>query len=104
VKPQSFYNTPAWAQARREALKRANYCCRMCGCSVKGIGRSRVDHIRPVREYPGLALMAANLRVLCPGCDAARHAEKGGAAPDRGCDAQGIPNAVGHHWNKVNAT
>jgi len=95
-----FYGSDAWKSARREALKRARYRCALCGSSVQGLGKSRVDHKRTRKESPELALVQSNLRVLCVACDAMRHAEKGGAAADRGCDQDGNPLSINHHWNK----
>jgi len=95
-----FYGTKEWKKARAECVRLAAYRCRLCGSSVRGLNKSRVDHVKTKKEFPALALVQSNLRCLCVPCDNARHAEKGGAAADRGCDAQGIPLAAGHHWNK----
>lgn len=97
-----FYGTAAWKAARLACLKRARFRCAWCGDPVHGRGKARVDHIVPMRERPDLALVGSNLRALCTGCDARRHAEKGGALPydERGCDAQGLPLSPSHHWNR----
>ena len=71
------YKSPQWKLLRREALLRSGYRCECCRARVGGKGEARVDHIRTVREFPELALVSSNLRVLCIRCDAARHAEKG---------------------------
>jgi 5-methylcytosine-specific restriction endonuclease McrA len=94
------YGSVEWKKARARALKRANYACEQCRADVRGRGRSRVDHRRTVKERPDLALEPTNLRVLCPTCDNRRHAEKGGADPMRGCDAQGLPTSPSHPWNR----
>jgi 5-methylcytosine-specific restriction endonuclease McrA len=98
--PNPFYGSDKWKAARRECLRRARYRCALCGADLRGLGRSRVDHQRTLKESPELALVQSNLRALCVSCDNARHAEKGGAAADRGCDADGVPRALAHHWNK----
>jgi 5-methylcytosine-specific restriction protein A len=97
-----FYSTTEWATLRRRALDRDHWRCVLCGANLHGFGRSRVDHVRPRSEAPELALVLANLRSLCPPCDNARHAEKGGA-PGRalvGADASGWPTAIDHPWNR----
>ena len=95
-----FYGSDAWKQARRECLRRWRYRCALCRACISGLGKSRVDHIKTRKDRPDLALVQSNLRPLCVPCDNARHAEKGGAAPDRGCDQDGNPLSLNHHWNK----
>jgi 5-methylcytosine-specific restriction endonuclease McrA len=97
-----FYSRPEWTTLRRRALERDRWRCTLCNASLHGRGRSRVDHIRSRQAAPSLALVLANLRSLCPACDNARHAEKGGA-PGRllvGADASGWPTASDHPWNQ----
>lgn len=105
-----FYDSPAWKQVRRLALIRDRFCCVICGCSVRGKGKSRVDHIHSIHARPDLALVLSNLRTLCTLHDAQAHREKGGA-PDasrqgkrntrfviKGADASGMPTDPGHPW------
>jgi hypothetical protein len=94
-----FYLSPAWRTVRRAALIRDGYRCTVCGCSVAGKGMARVDHIKPIRTYPHLALSLANLRSLCPNHDNKRHFEKG-RSKGAGCDVNGVPFDPGHHWQK----
>lgn len=75
-----FYGTTEWFKARSQVLKRDGYRCVICEADVHGKGKARVDHIKPKKEYPELALELANLRTLCLSCDAKRHADKGRAA------------------------
>jgi hypothetical protein len=101
-----FYSSTEWATLRRRALERDRWRCVLCGANLHGFGRSRVDHIRPRDKAPELALVLENLRSLCPACDNARHAEKGGA-PGRalvGADASGWPTAPDHPWNRTRTT
>lgn len=72
-----FYSSREWKDMRYRALARDGYCCTNCGVSVRGKGQSRVDHIKPKKTHPELALVLTNLRTLCAACDNARHAEKG---------------------------
>jgi 5-methylcytosine-specific restriction endonuclease McrA len=64
-----FYSTKAWIALRKQVLVRDNYCCVLCGDSVKGYKRSRVDHVVPRKVRPELALSIGNLRTLCVPCD-----------------------------------
>jgi 5-methylcytosine-specific restriction endonuclease McrA len=101
-----FYDTPAWKAARRAALKRDGYRCVVCGCDISGVGQSRVDHIKPLRTHPELALSLANLRSLCATHDNQGHREKGSGGPARverfgGCDANGKPLDPAHHFNSL---
>lgn len=70
------YRSPEWAKLRLAALRRDKFQCIICGQSVRGKGRSRVDHIQTVKSSPDLAWSLSNLRTLCPSCDNARHSEK----------------------------
>jgi 5-methylcytosine-specific restriction endonuclease McrA len=91
-----FYSTPAWKALRREALRRDGHCCVICRKDVSGWKQSRVDHIKPRKTHPHLALDLANTRTLCTQHDNQSHSEKwrgGDARVERfkGCDAQGWP-------------
>lgn len=77
-KPDRFYTSSAWQRVRWHVLKRDGFACVVCGRSVQGKGQARVDHIQPRKQHPDLALTLSNLRTLCPPCDNARHADKGG--------------------------
>jgi 5-methylcytosine-specific restriction enzyme A len=105
-RPSSFYDTPAWQEARRAALIRDGYRCVVCGLDVSGPGAARVDHIKPLLTHPHLALSLANLRTLCPVHDNQGHREKrlrSAAGREEkfvitGCDAAGMPLDPGHRW------
>lgn len=100
--PDPFYSSAAWRDLRKRALVIAGHRCAWCGVDVRAFKASRVDHIRPRRAAPHLALVLANLRVLCASCDNRRHAEKGqGAARELlGTGADGHPLSSAHHWNR----
>ena len=70
------YETPEWRRLRLLVLRRDGYRCVWCGKDVSGWRAMRVDHIKPVRTHPHLALNPSNLRVLCVQCDGKRHVEK----------------------------
>lgn len=87
-----FYSSPEWRTLRLAALKRDHFRCSGCGASVALRGQSRVDHIKPRRQHPQLALDLDNLRTFCPACDNKRHAEKGSYRSRRvGLGADGWP-------------
>jgi len=44
--------------------------CECCGASPKdGVTIINVDHIKPRRDFPELALVESNLQVLCDACN-----------------------------------
>jgi 5-methylcytosine-specific restriction endonuclease McrA len=104
-----FYDTPAWKAARRTALRRDGYRCVVCGRDIRGVGQSRVDHIKPLRTHPELGLNLANLRSLCANHDNQSHREKGRSSTGlrdekfviTGCDANGMPLDPAHHFNDL---
>lgn len=65
-----FYQSWAWKEARYAAIKRHGRKCLCCGWSPSdGPGYLVVDHIKPVRTHPNLALEPTNLQVLCNDCN-----------------------------------
>lgn len=86
------YQLPEWKILRKAALRRDGYRCVRCQRDVSGWHQSRVDHIKPVKTHPALALVLGNLRTLCATCDNRRHREKGGGQAT-GCDTSGWPAA-----------
>jgi 5-methylcytosine-specific restriction endonuclease McrA len=91
-----IYYTKQWLIMRRRILKRDGYRCVVCGTSLAGKKKSRVDHIVPVKDCPALAFEPTNLRSLCPSCDNKRHHEKTKAVPRKQVNLQGVP--VGSDW------
>jgi 5-methylcytosine-specific restriction endonuclease McrA len=73
----NFYKTEAWKKARVECLRLHNWSCKVCGKSLRGFKKSRVDHKIPYKKRPDLGLVQSNLQALCPSCDNKKHAEKG---------------------------
>ena len=51
------------------ALKREGAICACCGASRKTGAVINVDHIKPRRTHPHLALDPENLQVLCDACN-----------------------------------
>ena len=69
VQSDRFLNSAEWRRARYDALKKNNGCCELCGRSKMDGIKLNVDHIKPRRKYPKLALDVNNLQVLCNECN-----------------------------------
>src|SRR5690554_2336937 len=63
-----FYATKAWKQIRLERLSKDNYLCQRC--KKKGLitAGTTVHHVKPLEDYPELALDINNLTSLCNTC------------------------------------
>jgi hypothetical protein len=66
-----FYDTWDWKQARFVAFKRHGRMCQCCGWTPTGVSKNYlvVDHIKPIRTHPHLALDPENHQVLCNDCN-----------------------------------
>lgn len=64
-----FYGSVEWKRVRYEALKRSSGRCECCGRSPKEGAILNIDHIKPLRKFPHLALDINNLQVLCATCN-----------------------------------
>ena len=60
----SIYRPPQWAVLRLMARRRDGFACVQCGKK----GRLEVDHVKPIRTHPELALELGNLQSLCTIC------------------------------------
>lgn len=69
---QGFYQTAQWQRLRYDALYASSGRCELCGRSAKDGVILNVDHIKPIRCHPDLALDPANLQVLCGACNAGK--------------------------------
>lgn len=65
----SFLDTYEWRRIRMQALKKHGARCMCCGASPATGAVMNVDHIRPRRLFPELALDINNLQVLCHECN-----------------------------------
>lgn len=65
-----FYSSYEWRQLRVRILEKYDCRCMMCGRSpnIHGVVLN-VDHIKPMKKYPELALVFENLQVLCGACN-----------------------------------
>lgn len=65
----AFLRSYEWRRVRMEALKMHGTRCLCCGASPSTGAVMHVDHIKPRRIYPELALDVTNLQVLCEECN-----------------------------------
>lgn len=68
-KADTFLQSYEWRRVRMEVLKRDGARCCCCGATPADGMAMHVDHIKPRRIYPQLALDANNLQVLCGVCN-----------------------------------
>lgn len=64
-----FLSSFEWRSIRMIALKNQGSTCQCCGASPKTGAVMHVDHIKPRKLYPHLALDIDNLQVLCDQCN-----------------------------------
>ena len=69
VNSLEFLSSYEWRTVRMIALKREGAICACCGASPKTGAVMNVDHIKPRRTHPHLALDPENLQVLCDACN-----------------------------------
>lgn len=64
-----FLSSFAWRQLRMQVLQKYGRVCMCCGASPATGAVMHVDHIKPRRLFPQLALDIDNLQVLCHECN-----------------------------------
>lgn len=64
-----FLSSFEWRATRMMALKKHGATCQCCGASAKTGAVIHVDHIKPRKKFPSLALDVENLQVLCHECN-----------------------------------
>lgn len=69
VNSPEFLQSYHWRRVRMEILKERGARCDACGATRADGVVMNVDHIRPRRTHPELALDKANLQVLCGPCN-----------------------------------
>lgn len=69
VNTGAFLSSYAWRAMRMQILKRDGARCACCGASPKDGVVMHVDHIKPRKLFPHLALEPDNLQVLCEVCN-----------------------------------
>lgn len=115
VNSDAFLMSYEWRRVRMQALTKYGARCQCCGATPADGRVMNVDHIKPRRIYPQLALDIKNLQVLCDVCNhgkgnwdmtdwrkgdgegvqdaggGGRHGERGQAASDVRDGVVGIP-------------
>lgn len=69
VKSPQFLDTYAWRQLRMQALRKYGPKCMCCGATPDHGAVMNVDHIKPRKLFPHLALDLDNLQILCHECN-----------------------------------
>lgn len=69
VTSDAFLSTFEWRRVRMEALKKYGPRCMCCGATPATGAVMNVDHIKPRKKWPSLALDVNNLQVLCHECN-----------------------------------
>jgi 5-methylcytosine-specific restriction endonuclease McrA len=70
VASDDFLLSFEWRQLRMVVLKKRGARCECCGASpADGVTVINVDHIKPRRDFPELALDESNLQILCGVCN-----------------------------------
>lgn len=64
-----FLETYEWRRLRMVVLTKRGARCECCGATPKNGIAIHVDHIKPRRKYPELALEESNLQILCEVCN-----------------------------------
>lgn len=66
---KEFLKSYEWRSLRMKVLKKYGRKCACCGATPDNGVVMHVDHIKPRRKYPELALTEDNLQVLCEECN-----------------------------------
>jgi 5-methylcytosine-specific restriction endonuclease McrA len=69
VTDKSFLSSYKWRKLRMVALKKHGPRCQCCGATPEIGAVMNVDHIKPRKKYPELALDIENLQILCGACN-----------------------------------
>lgn len=69
VTTDAFLSTYEWRKVRMEALKKYGPKCQCCGATPADGAVMNVDHIKPKKKWPSLALDVNNLQILCHDCN-----------------------------------
>lgn len=69
VGSDAFLQTYEWRRVRMVALKLHGARCQACGATPSTGAVMNVDHIKPRKLFPDLALSLENLQVLCHECN-----------------------------------
>jgi hypothetical protein len=65
----AFLESYEWRRVRMEALKKYGPKCQCCGATPADGAVMNVDHIKPRKFFPEMALDVNNLQILCNACN-----------------------------------
>jgi len=66
---KKFTRSYEWRALRMKVLDKYGARCMCCGATPEHGVKMHVDHIKPRRKYPELALSFDNLQILCEECN-----------------------------------
>jgi 5-methylcytosine-specific restriction endonuclease McrA len=69
VTTDAFLESYEWRRLRMEAIKKYGARCQCCGATPADGIKINVDHIKPRKLFPHLALSLDNLQCLCGPCN-----------------------------------
>lgn len=69
---KEFLQTYEWRELRYRAIRHYGAKCMCCGATTEQGAVMNVDHIRPRKLRPDLALDIGNLQILCGDCNAGK--------------------------------
>jgi hypothetical protein len=69
VQTKDFLNSYGWKKLRMEAIIKYGRKCACCGATPESGAIMNVDHIKPRKTHPHLALDINNLQILCSDCN-----------------------------------
>jgi hypothetical protein len=67
-----FLQSKSWKRIRIEAFNKYGNYCSCCGAKPSDGVRLNVDHIKPRKLFPELALNLDNLQILCSDCNSGK--------------------------------
>lgn len=69
IASSEFLKTMQWAKLRMKVLVESEGKCECCGSTAQDGVKICVDHVKPRKFFPELALTQGNLQVLCDLCN-----------------------------------
>jgi 5-methylcytosine-specific restriction endonuclease McrA len=65
----TFLYSQEWKSIRKQAIELYGTTCVKCGAEQTKFKKVNIDHIKPRKYFPHLALDISNLQPLCPPCN-----------------------------------
>jgi len=65
----NFLTSKLWKELRKQAIEKYGSTCVYCGKEQTKFNRVNIDHIKPRKYFPELALDINNLQPLCGPCN-----------------------------------